>query len=461
MYYARRRCLCDEFYMRVFCVHVAGWLIHERILVPPTHGCPLALMGRTSEVRMVGRAGQGGGRPKHYRHGSYRGGRTGSVKRKGKARLDDVAVTRRLVQVSTGGVLGGRSYSGHGGRDVRHRPARGSKSGGRAKQPKTGACPAEDAALSGRKRTRTEARADKGKPRSSAAKKSQGDPAAGRRRMSNLTTLAAISVPFDVHGSPSREVGGTAAHGGRRPPSPPPRRSKRSARTGAPAGANPASLFGKQKRRRIAADSEEAGAGDARDSEQVCAIGSGVGQWPCTLFEDNLGDEAVQFSHDRVVELSTIAGMCCAGIVERKSAKNGVGLFAGAQGIPAGKVVCILSWGRVYAHNPGHSVCVTGGFQRYKRSGCGAPAHNTGRGDIPATAYSGGSVNEADVVGERNALIVQVRCAGRRHAADRGYAVATVIVSIRNIDAGVEILVDYGQANASCRWVHRRGRDRT
>ena len=385
------RCLCDEYWMRSFCTHVALWLCHQGILTPPVCFNATQLAGSAS---LVSRGRRSRGQPRQYVRGEYRS--AGSPIKKGKRSKSKT--TAQVLRDASSSLLGTRSLHAHTGRRpvIKNRGEGRGAEGGLRKPPSH----ASEVAPS---------RADSSGPPKCIS--SSADSRRRRQRAQRSDRLRKRNMAADFQRAAVRQL-------------------KRKGTDTAGCGHDLRSM----KRRR-----RGCGHGSAEVREVMHVTRS------MDPYEDMAADLATAPIRDRVMSVADISRVCCAGLEERTSTTHGHGLFVCGSRMREGSIVAILSWGRVYSKVVENSVKVEGGYQQYRLPNSGGPAPV--RLGAACTAFSGGSVNEANEAGERNAAIVEVPCRG---------GLATVIVSVRDIPVDEEVLVSYGPEQAGeGMWRHR------
>ena len=165
-------------------------------------------------------------------------------------------------------------------------------------------------------------------------------------------------------------------------------------------------------------------------------------------------DGAVE--HMGTMSLAQIRSLCTGIANLGQSDKDGTGLFV-CRRIEAGTPIAILSSGRV-SRNPGHcSVRLARErFQEYPAPGkisAQVKACKDAREQQAVLACAGCMANEADSGHEVNAAIAHVPGGRGGQTKREGF---TVLVSVRAIEEGEEVLTDYGKGgNNEPAWSHR------
>jgi len=178
-------------------------------------------------------------------------------------------------------------------------------------------------------------------------------------------------------------------------------------------------------------------------------------RWPLSAIQD----WCVDLCKERLEKSSSKAVLEeCMGACECKPSSlpgGGNGLFAKRE-LLQGAPIAVLSQGVISVRNQGHSVLLKDGrFQAYPHPE-GVRMLLRGLGVSPDTACvlgrAGCLANEAVDEAGRNAVIVEIRTQKVGLETAMTSRVLTLLICSKPIDAGSEILTDYGQGGG---WHHR------
>lgn len=426
---AAGRCLCDCFYMRSFCQHVAAWLIDRGIMLPPPQFTPTPSMGD----RPVGdgRPGKRKGMDYLKSDGADKGKRRKSAaKGKGLASLQKSTELVRQDQIlrSASGMaftMRGATLGSSSVRRIRGR-RRSNHYGG----------------MAGRMRSKVSGTGI----RRRAAVKPQRQGTSASQETGHGAGGAVTDTGGRVFGVyPDTPNPGDGVYIDQAIPIGSGVLPLTSAEEQSEKRLKKYSEFQQkcieiQAARHAQMDRESAASRVVARTRQAKARGSDPSQ---TSWLPDWMDMQVDMVRDGIIEKQWTAAQIaeqCRGTVVQSSGEAGCGLFAGDVDIHAGDLVAVLSWGKVMSKRAPNMQAVRGGYQRYSTDPEGP------------TQWRGGCANEPSSGHDRNCVIVEV-------PAQRGLrGVMTVLVAVCTIPAGTEVLVHYGPTrDGEDTWAHRAG----